>query len=1111
MTAVVEVLTNVARTGKTSHLLSLYREALRRSVEQVDLGTTLWLTPTNRARRWVLGQLLDDSLTACFAPNVFTFDGFAERILQLSERSVAPLTGVARRILIRGIIDDLRQEGRIPYFARIAETSGFVELVIGFISELKRAETWPEHFAVACRTRGESDKDRELVLIYRRYQELLTELGRYDEEGRFWSARTEIAEGGLDSFGSLNLVVADGFTDFTHTQYEILGHLAATAEKLVISLPLEAPLARSDLFAKSATALARIKESARSGDRCLVDDASRRATVDRPAFVHIADWLFANPRRHPRLSQADGVEVVAATGQLGEVEMIARRVKRLLLAGAKPEEIVVAFRSAVDYADLVDEVFSAAGIPFWNAAGDRLSQTGLIRSLFAVLKLEEEDWQSDRLMSVLDSNYFRPDWQEAGGDQAVRAVAALLRRLQFDAGRKLMLKTLERAVQRTAEESLNSEAAADSASEKGRENAAVAFALLNKLSSATAPLRQRSDFAGWVEKLLSLATQLGIVPDENCPTDAADDVVSWDLDRRTWEAFVGMLDDAVEAAGWQSAGLPLFDLGRFARQLRDLLDTQLRPPLQDEAGRVLVLDAVQVRNLEIPYLFLAGLSETSFPRSQNNDCLYNESERRQLNENGLALGQQSSRSQDEMLLFYGVVTRARRQLVLSYPAVSAGGQPLFSSPFLPVLMGLFEPDALRLEHVGRLDPVPLPEQIVTAADFRLIATADARERKPALFRTLAEQPAMAATARNILAATEMAAARFQTRDFTPFEGLLGEPALISQLGQRYPAEYEFSATQLESYAGCPHRFFLSDVLKIRPLEVGMRGTDLRIRGIVVHAVLANLHRQLSENGSVGTGNSAAEITQKFRKLAREQLQRQADSTDFQQALLEIELWLLNEWAAAYGEQWSAYVGQFAELWDAGPVPHLFEAAFGNAPDEGDDTPEPACGPLTFGSGDKETRMQGRIDRIDEGWSGDQRILNVIDYKTGRSARFSLDDVRSGLAIQLPLYALAARRMNLAGAERVIYQMAYWRIRESGFLTGLKTRSRKLGRLDQETFKELETILEELLPRLAAGIRAGKFPVFSQDVECTSRCPYSSVCRVNQIRPLEQALNKRAEV
>jgi len=1110
MTAVVEVLTNVARTGKTSHLLSLYREALARSVQQVELGTTLWLSPTNRARHWVLGQLLGDSLPACFAPKVYTFDGFAERILQLSERSVAPLSGVARRILIRGIIEDLRQADRIPYFARIAETSGFVDLVIGFISELKRAETWPEHFATACRTRGESDKDREMLLIYRRYQDLLTELGRYDEEGRFWSARTVLAEGGLDAFGPLNLVVADGFTDFTHTQYEILGHLAEASEKLVISLPLDAELARSDLFAKSETALARIKESV-GGGRCLVDNATRRSTEDRPAFVHIADWLFANPRRHPQLSQAESVEVVAATGQLGEVEMIARRVKRLLLAGAKPEEIVVAFRSAVDYADIVEEVFSAAGLPFWNAVGDRLSQTGLIRSLFAVLKLEEDDWQFDRLMSVLDSNYFRPDWNQENGDQAVRAVAARLRTLQFDAGRTLILKTLERVVQRIAEESVNSEAAADSASEEPPENAAAAFELLNKLSSVTAPLRQKSDFAGWVEKLLSLAEELRIVPEEKCPTGASDKAESWELDRRTWEAFVGMLDDSVEAAGWQSADAPLLDLGGFSRHLKDLLDTQLRPPLPDETGRVLILDAAQVRNLEIPYLFLAGLNETSFPHSQNNDCLYNEAERRQLNEMGLALGHQSSRSQDEMLLFYGVVTRARRQLVLSYPAVSADGQPLFSSPFLPVLMGLFEPDALRLEHVGRLDPVPLPEQIVTPADFRLIATADARERMPALFRTLTEHSATAATARNVLAATEMAAARFQSRGFTPFEGLLGDPTLISQLGQRYPAEYEFSATQLESYAGCPYRFFLSDVLKIRPLEVGMRGTDLRIRGLVVHAVLAALHRQLSENGGAGGGNAADEITERFRQLAREQLQRHADGTDLQKALLEIELRLLNEWAAAYGEQWAAYVAKFEQLWDAGPVPHLFEVAFGHAPDEEENGPELTCEPLTYGPADNETRMQGRIDRIDEGWSSDQRILNVIDYKTGRSGRFSLDDVRSGLAIQLPLYALAARRMNLTGADTVIYQMAFWLIRESGFQTGLKTRSRKLDRLDQETFSELETILEELLPRLTAGIRVGRFPVFSQDTECTSRCPYSSVCRVNQIRPLEDALNKRAEV
>jgi hypothetical protein len=37
--------------------------------------------------------------------------------------------------------------------------------------------------------------------------------------------------------------------------------------------------------------------------------------------------------------------------------------------------------------------------------------------------------------------------------------------------------------------------------------------------------------------------------------------------------------------------------------------------------------------------------------------------------------------------------------------------------------------------------------------------------------------------------------------------------------------------------------------------------------------------------------------------------------------------------------------------------------------------------------------------------------------------------------------------------------------------------------------------------LVTGIRQGQFPVISADEQCTSRCEFSTVCRVNQARAI----------
>jgi hypothetical protein len=40
-------------------------------------------------------------------------------------------------------------------------------------------------------------------------------------------------------------------------------------------------------------------------------------------------------------------------------------------------------------------------------------------------------------------------------------------------------------------------------------------------------------------------------------------------------------------------------------------------------------------------------------------------------------------------------------------------------------------------------------------------------------------------------------------------------------------------------------------------------------------------------------------------------------------------------------------------------------------------------------------------------------------------------------------------------------------------------------------------------QLVEGIKAGQFPVYSLDDDCTGRCAFRTVCRVNQVRSLEK--------
>ena len=235
-------------------------------------------------------------------------------------------------------------------------------------------------------------------------------------------------------------------------------------EETFVSLPLEPQPRRADLFAKP---LKTLDQLCRRHPEAAVEELGRPTNPLWPAMAHLERTLFTNPRvlgaraegggrraeeeettRLPSpacgrgaggeggrtvvqdaltltLSQSERgpsafpspsalrIEILAAASQLGEMQMIGGRIKRLLADGqARPGEIAVVFRSLEPIAELVHEVFGQLGIPVAVESGQALNRSPVLRALVTLLQLDLDDWPFDRLLAVLGSNYFQPDWPE---------------------------------------------------------------------------------------------------------------------------------------------------------------------------------------------------------------------------------------------------------------------------------------------------------------------------------------------------------------------------------------------------------------------------------------------------------------------------------------------------------------------------------------------------------------------------------------------------------------------------------------------------------------------------------------------------------------------------
>ncbi len=1166
------ILTGPARCGKTDRLLAQYRAALAPE----EPGTLLWLAPTWRAVNEVRQRLFEGPFAGCFSPGVMTFEKFAETVLRSAGVAIRPMTRLMKRELIRQIIAEQAARGRLTHFRSIAATAGLVDLIGEFISEMKRLEIWPEEFQRACKARGVGDKDVELLEIYEAYQQALREHGLFDAEGRFWSARDVLQKGGGHR---LQLVIADGFSDFTRTQHEIIEILAERATTTVITLLIEEEPRRSDLFAKPLKTLAELR---RRHPQVTVETIARPTAPAWPTIEHLERKLFLNPRagtgdggRGTREAVAhvagispphapgptspspvSDIEILAAARQVGEMELLAGRIKRLLVDGeARPGDIAVVFRSPQDVTGLLGEVFDRFGIPVVFESGAPLDRAPCLRALSAMLRLDLDDWPFDQLLSVLGGNFFRPDWADWQQGRAAADVERTVRNLQTPGGRQRLLDQLNRALTKT-------ESKSDDSSKSHQAARQTTLAILQCLAAALDALPDRATLPHWAAAWQCLARETGLLRTIEADTDAratdggaptretaGESLSSPALaDRHAWNRLMEVLAAGDRLAAWLEQRPPELNRRAALDALLDILASESIGHAGDESGCVRVLSASSIRSLRIPYVFLAGLSEKVFPPPERDNRLYSEAEYGRMIDAGLPFVPRTERTREEMLLFYEAVTRAGKRLYLSYPALDASAQPLLPSPFLREVEQAFAP--LNIPRVERADlsPIPPDDEPHCAAEFRIKALATALDGNVALLAGLLHterreerekgetqrslfaetqtekhpkrgsakkakrgtptsaaatpspvSPLLSPLSSNLVAGLATVYLRQDRERFGPAEGLLLGTDAQSYFASRFPRQHVFSATDLEHYATCPFRFLIERVLGIEPLEELSLEFDVRNRGRAVHDVLAVFHRRVNERlGRPATPLEleAAEFDTLLAAVIDETLPIDTDST-VAAALREIDRRLVVQWLADYRQQLEKY----NTLWQGFDTPmaaELFEISFGRSDD--------SVGPLEFVRGSNIVFVSGRVDRIDSGVVAGYDVFNVLDYKTGGSIRLTSESITAGTTLQLPIYAIATADLLLTDRDVLPWQAGYWYVRDGGFKPrqALRMYRNDNGRIELEAeWEAIRNTLGDAVLALVAALRRGRFPVESADQRCTAYCPYSTICRINQVRSLEK--------
>ena len=390
--------------------------------------------------------------------SVYLFHGFVRRILSKAQlvadqRSLAPRTRIdtdefpIRHTLVSLLLQELADAGQLTTIAPLVRRDGCASTVERLLGEFQRAAISSSEFEhivslrandqSRSRDKGESetdsplqsqvDFDRDLAAIYKLYAERLEVFGLTEDDADQLRA-LEILRGDLSGaevdvpwLSTVDLLIVDGFYDFTPIQGAILRQIIPRIPNVIVNLnaddsnpeifrPFVETVEMFEAISKFEVLVSPVPEGSRSGLQVL---KTRLFNPDIEIITEEPSGEDGDPAVEALF--AEGVKLLNCSDPTVEMRAIAKEIKRLVLTGDFAlSEIAVVFRQPEEYIELVNRIFDEEGIPCNLGKSLNVGEIAPVRAaiklfdLFAELGAESADQiPMSSLSSVIKSGYFR--------------------------------------------------------------------------------------------------------------------------------------------------------------------------------------------------------------------------------------------------------------------------------------------------------------------------------------------------------------------------------------------------------------------------------------------------------------------------------------------------------------------------------------------------------------------------------------------------------------------------------------------------------------------------------------------------------------------------------
>ena len=391
-----------AGSGKTHLVLQKYS----RFVEEHREDNVIFILPTHSQVEHLRDHILRTSGTKGYLDTgLVTFSGLANRILDSVENT--PCNKLLNESEKDLVLSTILKDANTGYFSEVLDYAGFKSAFLNFVREIKENSLDPSSFKNVLKTiqtnKRHSPLDlkcKELVTTYDNYQQSLNKNGLMDKEDLLAQALSYINK---DLFPAVELLLIDGFHDYTQLELKFLKKLIPLIPNIYITLPHQTTGPVQPAFQ---TAHKTYSSLSGLGLQEMKLDENKRTHCQM--LRHIEENIFTGPGgsvlSNPDYSNSPFLITAAANIQ-DEVEQIARRIKKLTFrSGYTFSQITVIFRNIEKYQDLVEDTFARFSIPVRIYGKNPLKDNPLIKTILNTTKIFRYKWQDEAVWKVLKSN-----------------------------------------------------------------------------------------------------------------------------------------------------------------------------------------------------------------------------------------------------------------------------------------------------------------------------------------------------------------------------------------------------------------------------------------------------------------------------------------------------------------------------------------------------------------------------------------------------------------------------------------------------------------------------------------------------------------------------------